>query len=174
MLVGGPSGAGKTTLAGRIGTTIGLTHTELDSLHHGPEWTRRPEFAADVEALVAGERWATEYQYQSVRPLLLARCDLVVYLLLPRWLVMSRVVRRTLRRTLKREELWNGNVEPPLRTFFTDRDHIVRWAWNSHRGDAERLAGIQSARPDVPIVVLHSRRETARWIDGPLRDSSRR
>ena len=45
-----------------------------------------------------------------------------------------RVVKRTLGRRLRREVLWAGNVEPPLRTFFTDREHIVRWAWSTrHR-----------------------------------------
>lgn len=172
VLVGGTSGSGKTTLAGRIAATVGIPHTEIDSLHHGPGWTVRPEFGADVAALVAGQQWVTEYQYLNARPLLLGRCDLVVYLLLPKWLVISRVVRRTLRRALKRETLWNGNVEPPLRTFFTDREHIVRWAWRTHSRNAGRIAGIEAARPDLPVVVLTSRRQIARWLDGPLVEAS--
>jgi len=96
--------------------------------------------------------------------LLLACCDLVVYLLLPRWLVMSRVVRRSIGRSLRREVLWNGNREPPLGTFFTDRDHVVRAAWRSHIRNAARIEHIPVARPDVPIVVLTSRREIAHWL----------
>jgi hypothetical protein len=96
VVVGGASGSGKTTLAGLLAAMIGAAHTEIDSLHHGPGWTARPEFIADVAVLAAGQRWVTEYQYPAVRPLLLARADLVVYLLLPRWLVMSRVVRRSI------------------------------------------------------------------------------
>jgi hypothetical protein len=108
----------------------------------------RPEFLADVAALAEQQRWVTEYQYPDARPLLLARCDLVVYLLLPRWLVMSRVVRRTIRRSLRREVLWNGNREPPLRTFFTDRDHVVRAAWRSHSRRAAPHTSRTSARSD--------------------------
>ena len=110
----------------------------------------------------------TEYQYPDARPLLLARCDLVVYLLLPRWLVMLRVVRRTIGRSLRREVLWNGNREPPLRTFFTDRDHVVRAARRSHCRNAARIRHIPAARPDVPVVVLTSRREISHWLRGPL------
>jgi adenylate kinase family enzyme len=145
VVVGGTSGSGKTTLARRIGATIGASHTEIDSLHHGPGWTVRPEFLADVAALAAGQRWVTEYQYPDARPLLLARSDLVVYLLLPRWLVISRVVRRTLGRSLRREVLWNGNREPPLWTFLTDRDHVVRAAWRSHGRNATRIKTIRAA-----------------------------
>jgi adenylate kinase family enzyme len=166
VVVGGTSGSGKTTLARRIAATVGASHTEIDSLHHGPGWTVRPEFVADVAALAERKRWVSEYQYPEARPLLLARCDLVVYLLLPRWLVMSRVVRRTIGRTLRREVLWNGNREPPLRTFFTDRDHIVRWAWRNHFRNASRIAEIQAVRPDVPVVILTSRREIAHWLRG--------
>jgi adenylate kinase family enzyme len=128
VLVGGTSGSGKTTLAGRIALLIGASHTKIDSLRHGPAWTVRPDFVADVAALAAERQWVTEYQYPEARRLLLTRADLVVYLLLPRWLVTSRVVRRTIRRSIRRERVWNGNVEPPLWSFFTDRDCVVRAA----------------------------------------------
>jgi adenylate kinase family enzyme len=169
VVVGGTSGSGKTTLARRTTAAIGAAaHTEIDSLHHGPGWTVRPEFLADVAALAERQRWVTEYQYPDARPLLLARCDLVVGVLLPRWLVISQVVRRTIGRSLRREVLWNGNREPPLRNFFTDRDHVVRAAWRSHGRDAARIEHIRAARPEVPIVVLTSHREIAHWLRGPL------
>lgn len=81
---------------------------------------------------------------------------------------MSRVVRRTIGRSFRREVLWNGNLEPPLRTFFTDRDHVVRAAWRSHSRNATRIENIRAARPDVPVVVLTSRSEIAHWLRGPL------
>jgi adenylate kinase family enzyme len=168
VLVGGTSGSGKTTLAGRIAVMIGASHTEIDSLHHGPGWTVRPEFIADVSALAQAQQWVTEYQYPDARPILQARADLMVYLLLPRWLVMSRVVHRTIRRSIRGEVLWNGNVEPPLWSFFTDRDHIVRYAWRNHSRNASRIADFQAARPDLPIVVLTSGSEIAQWLRGPL------
>ena len=92
----------------------------------------RPEFVDDVAALAAREEWVTEWQYSVVRPLLLGRADLLVWLDLTRAAVMRQIVPRTLRRRLRRVELWNGNVEPPLWTLLTDRDHILRWAWRTH------------------------------------------
>ncbi|WP_346276153.1 hypothetical protein [Pseudonocardia sp.] len=44
----------------------------------------------------------------------------------PRWRMCDQLVRRTVRRRLHRVELWNGNIEPPLWTVFTDREHILR------------------------------------------------
>ena len=53
VLVGGTSGSGKTTLASRTALMIDASQTEIDSLHHGPGWTVRPEFIANVAALAA-------------------------------------------------------------------------------------------------------------------------
>jgi hypothetical protein len=77
---------------------------------------------------------------------------------------MHRVIRRTLRRRVRREVLWNGNQEPPLRTFFTDDEHIVRWAWSTRsslRGLDERLA---SEAPHLVVVRLRSRAQVEDWF----------
>ena len=116
ILVTGTSGAGKTTVAAALSGRLGIPHTDIDGLYHGPGWVPRPEFVDDVAALAAREEWVTEWQYSVVRPLLLGRADLLVWLDLTRAAVMRQIVPRTLRRRLRRVELWNGNVEPPLWT----------------------------------------------------------
>ena len=168
ILVAGTSGSGKTTLARRLSAVLDVPHTELDGLHHGPRWTPRPEFEDDVRALAAGDAWVTEWQYRRVRPLLLGRAELLVWLDLPVAVVMWQVVRRTVRRRLERTVLWNGNVEPPLTTFLTDPDHIVRWAWRTRhklRGLDARLA---TDAPHVRVVRLRSRRAVDRWLTAQL------
>lgn len=168
IVVAGTSGSGKTTLAGRVADVLGVAHIEIDSLHHGPRWTQRETFMADVEAFTAGPGWVTEWQYQQARQLLAERADLVVWLDLPRSVVMRQVVRRTLRRRLRREVLWNGNVEPGLGTFFTDRDHIVRWSWRTHGLYPQRVSDLVDQRPRLPVVRLRSHDQATRWLGGPL------
>ena len=121
-----------------------------------------------MQALVAQEGWTTEWQYDGVRDLLADRADLVVWLDLPRRLVLAQVSRRTLRRRLRREVLWNGNVEPSLLTIFTYPEHIVRWSWTSHRRLAPRVAVLRERRPGLVVVRLRSRRDVRRWVAGPL------
>ncbi|MDT3440349.1 AAA family ATPase [Pseudofrankia sp. BMG5.37] len=172
VVVAGTSGSGKTTLARRVGEALGIPHVDIDGLFHGPGWTRRESFLADVEAFSEGAAWVTEWQYRDARDLLADRADLMVWLDLPRRTVMRQVVRRTLRRRLSREVLWNGNVEPPLRTIFTDREHIVRWAWSTHHKSPRRIAALRERRPGLPIVRLRSRAAVSRWCAGPLRAAS--
>jgi adenylate kinase family enzyme len=173
ILVAGTSGSGKTTLAGRIAAAVGAPHTEIDALYHGPNWMPREDFMRDVAAFAAQPTWVTEWQYGKARPLLLQRADLLVWLDLPRSVVMGRVVRRTAQRRLTGTALWNGNLEPPLSTFFTDRDHIVRWAWRTHHENAQRVAAAVASRADLTVVRLNRQREVDHWMEGPLRDSVR-
>jgi len=168
ILVAGTAGAGKTTLAARIAVALAVPHVEIDALFHGPGWAPRPTFADDVHRFTGDPAWATEWQYGAVRDHLAARADLLVWLDLPRWLVTVRVVRRTLVRRLRRQELWNGNLEPPLRSFLTDDEHIVRWAWRTHPGTARDVARVLARQPDLTVVRLRDRGAVARWSSGPL------
>ncbi len=174
VLVAGSSGAGKTTLAAVIGAQLGLPHVEIDSLFHGPGWTPRPSFVLDVERLAAADGWVTEWQYDVVRELLGSRADLLVWLDLPLTRVMRQLVRRTVVRRLRRQELWNGNREAPLWTFFTDREHVVRCAWATYGGTGPRVRALLERRPDLAVVRLGSRREVDRWVAGPLGSAARR
>ena len=164
ILVAGVSGSGKTTLSGRISERLGVPCVEMDDLHWGPGWTPRETFLDDVAALAAEDEWVTEWQYRAARPVMLARAEVVVWLDLPTRVTMARVVRRTLRRRLRRETLWSaGNVEPPLRSILTERDHIVRWAWRTrHTYRAGALSLWE--QPDVEVIRLRSTREVERWL----------
>jgi len=95
-----------------------------------------------------------------------------VWLDLSRCRVMQQVVRRTVRRRLRRQLLWNGNVEPPLWTLFTDPEHIVRWAWSTHRHNAERVAALMEQRPDLTVVRLANRAAVEAWVAGPLAEAA--
>lgn len=169
VLVAGTSGSGKTTLAAVIAAALQLPHVEIDALFHGPAWTPRPSFEADVRRFSAGPGWVTEWQYGAVRAHLAERADLLVWLDLPRSVVLRQVVRRTLVRRLRRQQLWNGNIEPPLRTILTDRDHIVRWAWRTHDATGTRIADLRRRDPDLVVVRLRTRADITHWSTGQLR-----
>ncbi|WP_243057782.1 AAA family ATPase [Nocardioides sp. SR21] len=164
VAVAGVSGSGKSTLARRIGALLDLPYTETDSLFHGPGWTRMPTFEAEVQRLADSDRWVCEWQYDDARPVLLARADLMVWVDPPFPVTLTRVVRRTVRRRVRREELWNGNREGPLRAFFTDPEHVVRWSISTRNVYDERMPVVVAERPDLPIVRLRSSREVETWL----------
>ena len=168
VLIAGGSGSGKTTLAQRVSSALSLPHTELDSLFHGPGWTVRETFLADAQQIIDQPRWVSEWQYGAVRARFAERADLMVWLDLPRRTVMTQVIRRTVRRRIRRQQLWNENLEGPLWTFFTNREHVIRWAWQSHPGIGPKVIAVRNQRPGLPIVRLTSRAEVERWCGGAL------
>jgi adenylate kinase family enzyme len=164
VAVAGVSGVGKTTVARHVAGVLGCTHVEIDALFHGPGWAPRVDFLADVERFTAQDDWVTEWQYADARGLLAERADVLVWLDLPFALTLSRVVRRTLRRRLRRERLWNGNVEPPLHTFLTDREHIVRWAIATRHKYHDLVSAAERDHPPLTVVRLRSRGEVDQWV----------
>ncbi len=173
ILVAGATGAGKTTLAGRIASLTGAPHTEIDALYHGPGWTYRESFLEEIDELTLRPEWVTEWQYRSARSTLASRADTLVWLDLPSLVALPRLVRRTVRRRLRREELWNGNQEPPLWHFFAGRDHIIAWALKTQRKYKRTVPALEREHPSLTIVRLGSQRDVERWLAGPLADAVR-
>lgn len=138
IVVVGISGAGKTTLAGQLADKLGLTHIELDSLFHQQDWTPQDPgvFRAELRARLAeaGGRWTTCGGYRSLSwDITLPEADTVVWLDMPRSMVMRRVTTRTVRRAVRREELWNGNREPLTNFYKWDPEqNIIRWSWTKY------------------------------------------
>jgi adenylate kinase family enzyme len=140
----GNSGAGKTSMARILAERLGLRHSELDAIFHQPGWTALDEvdFRARVSALVDEPRWVIDGNYETVRGITWARADTVIWLDLPRWLVMRRIVWRSARRVLGRQVLWNGNRESLRNSLSWNPERsVVRWAWVSHARTRERYVG---------------------------------
>lgn len=139
----GTSGSGKSTFASALARIIGASWLELDSVYHQPDWAPLPteEYRARVAAAANGERWVIDGNYSTVRDIVWARADTVVFLDLPKRIVMRRIVKRTLRRVAGRVELWNGNRER-WRNFFTldGQESVIAWAWQTHARNRARYA----------------------------------
>ena len=165
VLVAGSTGAGKTTMARARATRLGLPHTEMDALWHGPGWVPRPEFATDVAAMLASGRWVTEYQYRTVKDDLLAAAQAVVWLDHPFPLVAWRLLRRSVLRALTRRPLYNGNVERPR--MWVRASHPLRVVLGREFGrERRRTAEEFAAAGERGVVVVHLRgaREARRWL----------
>jgi len=162
VLIAGSSGSGKSTLAAALARRLGLPYVELDSLYHGPGWVPRPEFLDDVRAVAAGSRWVSEWQYAPARPVLLERADTLIWLDLPRFTVIQRVLRRSFRRAAWSEPFFNGNTE----TFrsWLDPEHPIRWAWSTHAGLRAKVLAAIEQRPELTVVRLRSPGQVRRWL----------
>jgi adenylate kinase family enzyme len=153
-IVGCP-GSGKSTVGRRLAASLAIPFVELDAIFHQRGWVELPrdQFRARVADVTARDAWLIDGNYSAVRDLVWARADTVVWLDLPRAVVIRRVVARTLRRALTREQLWNGNREPLTNLVRWDPNaSIIRWAWVKHPEYAARYG---AATRDPAFAHLH-------------------
>lgn len=113
VLVVGTSGCGKTTFATSLSSQLNVPHVELDALYWGPNWTpfSVDTFRANISDALAGQVWVCDGNYGSVRELVWARANTLIWLDYPFPLVFYRAVMRTVTRLVTRKELFGGNRE---------------------------------------------------------------
>ncbi len=158
ITINGSSGSGKSTLARRLAAELDLPHVELDAVNWQPGWvdlnsTDRPEFQRRVEAALAGDRWVTDGNYSSVQGEIRARATDAIWLDYSRPLIMSRVIRRSLARAIEGKELWagTGNVETFSR--WLDKEHPIRWSWDTYHRLRARYEAIFAVSANAILCV---------------------
>jgi len=137
VAVVGTSGSGKSTFARRLAEMAGTPHIELDALNWQADWrdlsTHDPEeFRRRVARAVAQESWVSDGNYGKVRDLILARATDLIWLDYSRPLTLRRVVWRSFRRAISQEELWPGTGNREALRRWLDREHPIRWAWDTY------------------------------------------
>lgn len=160
----GSSGSGKSTLARAMAQRLDAPHVQIDALFHQPNWEPLPtdQLREQVAQAISGDRWVVDGNYYSkIHDVVWPRADTVLFFDLPRWRVMSQLLRRTLRRTITQEELWNGNREQPSNFLSLDREqNLLLWSWTRHRALQERFDRARSD-PRWAHIAFHRLRSHA-------------
>ncbi len=165
IVVYGVTGSGKPTLAAQIGERLGIAWHSIDDLMWEPGWVPVPaeEQRARITALCDGAEWVIDSAYGAWLDVPLARTDLIVGLDFPRWVSLSRLLRRTAERVVRRTEVCNGNRETVKDILSSD--FIVAWHFRSFARKRDRLR-LWHADPSGPRVLLfRSPRAVGRWLE---------
>jgi adenylate kinase family enzyme len=173
----GTSGSGKSTMAEKLSARLGIPFVELDAINWQAGWrdlqTHDPEeFKRRTADATAGDAWVIAGNYSLVRPLYWPRLTHVVWLDYSRGVVMRRVLWRSLARAADRKELWPGTGNRERFRDWLDKEHPIRWAWDTHARNRERYAAMAAdpANAHVRFLRLRSPHE-ARDIAGRLANS---
>ena len=114
-----------------LGERFGLPVYHLDQAWWRPGWVEAPaaEFAAEVERLAALPAWVIDGNFTATLAPRLAMADAAVYLDIPSWLSVMRVVARTIR--------WRGQVRGDMPAGCPERFDpaffVFTWRWNRER-----------------------------------------
>lgn len=171
IIIIGPSCSGKSTLGERLAELLDASHVELDALYWEPGWTpvELDVFRERVRVATAPDDWVLSGSYiGQQQDVSWPRADTVVWLDLPMWLTLPRIVTRSWRRSRSNELLWGTNEErfwPHLKFWDPDASLIgysLRTYRRRRRRDAAQMSDPRWAH--IHFVRLRSSREVARWI----------
>ena len=157
----GPGGAGKSTLARRLGERLGLPVIHLDMEHWRPGWVETPveEWERKVRELAGRERWIIDGNYGGTMEIRMAAADTIVFLDFPRWLCLWRVLARQVR--------YRGRTRPDMTEGCPERlsPEFVRWIWEYPRTRRPGvLARMRSTGAHARHVILRSPREVEAFV----------
>ncbi|HIW73128.1 MAG TPA: topology modulation protein [Firmicutes bacterium] len=162
VLVIGSPGAGKTTLSRRLAEKWGLPLIHLDKLYWRDNWQPAPyeEFEARLLEAAARPAWILDGNYSRTLPLRLERCDTVIYLDYPRAVCLWGVLRRV--------AAGYGRTRPDMGVGCPERLDwdFLKYVWRFPKNQRRKLFSLLDGQEGKTVVVLRSRRETARWLEG--------
>jgi adenylate kinase family enzyme len=161
ILVIGPGGAGKSTLARRMGERLGLPVVHLDAMYWRAGWTKAPEdeWAREVARLIGDDAWVMDGNYSGTLDLRIPAADTIVFLDFPRLVCLWRVVKRRLR--------FHGHARPEMHPECPERLtwQFIDWIWNYRRLQRPRvLERLRAVADEKRIVVLQSQRDAEQFV----------
>jgi len=178
--VWGNSCAGKSTLAENIGQALDIPVVELDALNWEADWvsvrdTNPEEFINRVTGACKGDRWvvAGSYSHTSLEHIW-PKVQTVIWLDLPRWLLMLRVFRRCWKRARSGELLW-GKVQErflPNLMVWRKEDSIIWWVWTQHKRKRHELMGytLEPQFGHIQFLRFTSAKAADAWLESIRKD----
>ncbi|HOF88625.1 MAG TPA: hypothetical protein PLZ36_11050 [Armatimonadota bacterium] len=162
IMIIGSGGAGKSTLARRLGEITGLPVIHLDAENWQPGWVETPKDAwrRKVEELTRRDRWVMDGNYGGTLPIRLAAAETVIVLDYPWWLCLGRVV--------KRRVIYHGRTRPDLTPGCPERmdGAFLKWICVDfpRRTRPRLLSLLEEYREGRRILIHRSPGETRRWL----------
>lgn len=173
IMVYGVTGSGKSTLAAALARRTGLPCVAIDDLTWQPGWVPVPK--ADQRRIIAdvcaADAWILDHGYGAWLDIVAERVELIIALDYPRWVSLTRLIRRTVGHAVTGRPMCNGNVEQLGRILA--RDSIIRWHFSSFAKKRRRVRAWAEDPDGPPVLVFSHPRQVERWLaaqrPGPVR-----
>jgi adenylate kinase family enzyme len=174
ILVIGSGGAGKSTLARRLGERLALPVVHLDAMYWRGGWTTpsKDEWVREVARLIAADAWVIDGNYTGTLDLRIPAADTIIFLDFPRILCLWRVVERRF--------LFRGRSRPDMHPECPERLtwQFIDWIWNYPRRQRPRvLERLRAVAAEKRVIILESPsavEEFVAGIESPVVESGRR
>ncbi len=160
VLVLGAGGSGKSRLAEALATRWRLPYVPAYRALRTQDGAPRPraELRAWLDGEISRDAWVIDGNFDDERERVWARAELAVWLDLPAWLTVARVLKREMRRLQARRR--HGHASQSAAMLWAGVRHAWRSSLEKHRAYPAMLA----AFPGLKVVRLRSDGQAARWL----------
>ena len=160
IIIIGCGGAGKSTLARKLGEKTGLPVVHLDKLFWKPGWVEmeRDAFDALLRRELAKDKWIMDGNFNRTMPERIARCDTIIYLDFNRVTCLLGVMKRIL--------MTYGTVRPDMGEGCPERIdfEFFKWVWNFNKNKREKYYKLLNEAEGVQTIVLKNRRMVRKYL----------
>ena len=160
VIIIGCGGAGKSTLARKLGEKTGLPVVHLDKLFWRPGWVQvsQEEFDQLHRRELAKDRWILDGNFNRTMEERVARCDTIIYLDFSRVACCLGVLKRIL--------TTYGTVRPDMGEGCPERIdfEFLKWVWNYNKDKRERNYKLLNEADHAETIVLKNRRAVTRFL----------
>jgi len=162
ILIIGCPGSGKSTLSQQLGDILSLPVIHLDRYYWKPNWVPTPkdEWGQFLVDATEQDQWILDGNYIGTLDLRLQHADTVIFLDMPRYLCIYRIIKRRIQ--------YQGRTRPDLNEDCPEKldGSFIRWVWNYNKQTRQqvmqRLKGLDSSKR---IFVLKNRRDVRELIE---------
>ena len=160
VVIIGCGGAGKTTLAQKLGEKTGLPVVHLDSIFWLPGWVEMEKDAFDqrVRQELEKEEWIIDGNYNRTMAERITRCDTIIYLDFSRTACLWGVTWRFLTNI--------GRTRPDMGQGCKEKLdwEFLKWIWNYNKDKRERNYRLLNEAEGKETIVLKNRRMVKRFL----------
>lgn len=161
IVIIGSGGAGKSTLAKKLGEILQIEVLHLDKLYWQPNWEKPPkeEWQKIVAEILKKDSWIMDGNFGGTMEMRLEACDTAIFLDFPRSVCLYRILKRWVKyRNTNRPDMTEGCNEKIDLEF-------LGWIWSFQKTTKPKVEErLQRFENEKTIIRLKSPRETEDFL----------
>jgi adenylate kinase family enzyme len=160
ILIIGSGGAGKSTLARRLGEITGIEVFHLDKLYWQPNWIEpiKDDWKKTLEEILKRDSWIMDGNFGGTMEMRLHACDTAIFLDFPPAVCLYRILKRRLKyRNTNRPDMSVGCNEKVDFKF-------LGWIWNYRKINKPKVKAFLDKTKPAQILHFTTAAEVEKFI----------
>ena len=158
----GSGGAGKSTLASKLGEKLSIEVFHLDQLLWKPNWEMTDkEYQIEIQNnLIVKPAWIIDGNYGGTLDMRIESADTIIFLDRNRFVCIYQI--------LKRVKKYNGSARPDMQDDCPEKFDFsfLRWVWNFPRKQRVTIIEMLEKVPsDKRIIVLKNKKQIQEFLE---------